>query len=170
MSKIPRVKRALHLEEVEKENLKDMTPKKKQCLPGRVFSPLTGTCQLSPAATPRGSASKGKGRGSSDVPETQKAETPMEKLAALRSKVEASAKAFQKARTRLEHLLPIEGSSELETFFSRGTSDLQAEIRRHRELVAQVENCVFEHGTPQSSWQDSVQHGSSYEFLKSILN
>ncbi|XP_035269380.1 uncharacterized protein si:dkey-148h10.5 isoform X1 [Anguilla anguilla] len=125
------VKRALHLE--EKEN---QTPSKRP-VPEGTYSPLTGTGFLSPAPSPKGHF---KARGKTDNPsKTQKPQTDAEKLQALRSQIERSVKGFEKARQQLEKIVPTEGSSELKIFFSRGSADLQSELRRNRELVAQVE-------------------------------
>ncbi|KPP67787.1 hypothetical protein Z043_113584, partial [Scleropages formosus] len=40
-----------------------------------------------------------------------------------------------KRALRLEKENPMEGSSELRSFFTRGSADLEAELCKHRELV-----------------------------------
>ncbi|XP_061094442.1 uncharacterized protein itgb3bp isoform X2 [Conger conger] len=155
------VKRALHLQ--DKEN----TPAKRP-VPVGTYSPLTGTGVLSPAPSPKGHF---KARGKTDnLTKTQKPQTDAEKLHALRSKIEGSLKAFKKARRQLEEVMPTEGSSELKAFFSRGSADLQTELRRNRELVAKAEAHLKGNGAGCYRFQGFAKPGSSYEFLKSILN
>ncbi|KAJ8376243.1 hypothetical protein SKAU_G00068230 [Synaphobranchus kaupii] len=156
------VKRTLRLE--EKEN---QTPAKRP-VPEGTYSPLTGTGILSPAPSPKGHF---KARGKTDNPtKIQKPQTDAEKLHALRSKIEGSVKAFKKARQQLEEMVPTEGSSELKTFFSRGSADLRTELRKNRELVAKVETLLKGNGACCYRFQGFVKPSSSAEFLKSILN
>ncbi|KAJ8392551.1 hypothetical protein AAFF_G00074290 [Aldrovandia affinis] len=154
------VKRTLNLE--EKEN----TPAKKRRVPERTYSPVTGTRFTSPAPSKGHSEASGKTDNPSEV---QKPQTDAEKLRALRSKMERSVEAFKKAREQLK-IVPTEGSSELETFFFRGSADLQTELCRNRELVAKVETHSKGKGVQYYHFQGVVKPGSSYEFLKSILN
>ncbi|XP_015211131.2 centromere protein R isoform X1 [Lepisosteus oculatus] len=172
-SKLP-VKRSLRLEDPEIEKQNGTTPVKKQCLPGywKAFSPTTGTCQMSPAHPCPTSA--GKRKGSSDnngiTADCLKKQMSVTQTERLRTALQASAKNFLKAREQLEMLLPVEGSCELESFFSRESADLQAELHRHRDLIAQMEEYLNKNGIHLSRLKDSIQHGSSYDFLKSVMN
>ncbi|XP_033856188.3 centromere protein R [Acipenser ruthenus] len=166
MSRIP-VKRALQLlDETTGENKNnEETPAKKQRRTGTgTFSPMTGTCHLSLMSTPP-AVSKGVDEARS---RGMYHKSQMDNSNALRSKVEKCVQAFQDARSQLKHLQALEGSSELGNFFRRGSADLEAELLKNRELVAQVEKGLKQTGTGPP--KAMIPFGSSYEFLKSILN
>ncbi|XP_018609719.1 centromere protein R [Scleropages formosus] len=152
------VKRALRL---EKEN---ETPAKRPA-PDRNYSPVTGTCSLASTPVPPG---KGKTGYPSEI---QNAPADAEKSDVPRSKTETLLKIFQKAKLHIEKALPMEGSSELRSFFTRGSADLEAELCKHRELGASVGTCLsvtdFGQCPPVQGFE---KQASSYEFLKSILN
>ncbi|KAI1892112.1 hypothetical protein AGOR_G00150610 [Albula goreensis] len=155
------VKRTLRLEEKENE-----TPARKRPVPDRNYSPVTGTRFMSPVPSPKGNLTA---RRNTDNPsKTQKPQTDAEKLNALRSNV--SVKAFKKVCQQLEKIVPTEGSSELRTFFFRGSADLQTELLRNKELFSKVEKHLKGGDTHPSKFQGFAKPGSSYEFLKSILN
>ncbi|KAL1022787.1 hypothetical protein UPYG_G00032330 [Umbra pygmaea] len=156
------VKRALGLDGMEK------TPVKKTAQ-DRNYSPITGTCQLSSITSP---PAAGKARASGINDNSQKPQGPqteVEELHAIRSKLEGSVGAFFKARRKLEEIVAAESSSELETFFRRGSAELTTELRRHQELTSQAESCLRATGASQRDRQGMVQTGSSNEFLKSIM-
>ncbi|XP_036375688.1 uncharacterized protein si:dkey-148h10.5 [Megalops cyprinoides] len=107
------------------------TPAKRHA-PETTFSPVTGTRLMSPVHTPKDHF---KAKGKTDNPsKKQRPLTDAEKLHALRSEIEGSVTVFKKTKQKLEKILSTEGSSELKTFFSRGSADLQTELCRHREL------------------------------------
>ncbi|CAB1323918.1 unnamed protein product [Coregonus sp. 'balchen'] len=119
-------KRTLRLED------KDNTPAKRPA-PDRNYSPLTGTYQMSPSAAFQAGKAKASGKTANSC-KPQVPQTEVEILHAISSKLEASVGAFIKARQELETIVAAEGSSELKSFFSRGSADLKTELRRHREL------------------------------------
>ncbi|XP_038858801.1 centromere protein R isoform X3 [Salvelinus namaycush] len=151
------VKRTLRLEDNDNQ-----TPAKRP-VPDRNYSPLTGTCQTSPSATPQA----GKAKASGKTANSHKPQVPQTEVEI--SKLEASVGAFIKARQELKKILAAEGSSELKSFFSRGSADLKTELRRHRELASKAESCLGVNGAGQSRLQGVVQAGSSSDFLKSIM-
>ncbi|XP_010870678.2 centromere protein R isoform X1 [Esox lucius] len=153
------VKRALCLERPENQ-----TPAKRHA-PNRNYSPMTGTCRLSPTVV----SPAGKAKATQYSLKPQLPQTEVEKLHAIRSKLEGSVAAFIKARQELEQIMAAEGSSELNRFFSRGSAELKTELKRHEELTAQAESCRSVDSSGQSPMQGVVQIGSSAEFLKSIM-
>ncbi|KAJ8277910.1 hypothetical protein GJAV_G00081570 [Gymnothorax javanicus] len=156
------VKRTLRLD--DKEN---RTPAKRS-VPEGTYSPMTGTGWLSPAPSTKGHV---KARGKTDNgSKIQKPQTDAEKLNAVRSKIEGSLKAFEKARQQLEKTVPTEGSSELKTLFSRGAADLQTELHRNAELSARCETHLKGSVPGLSPFVGFAKPSSSYEFLKSILS
>ncbi|XP_066522030.1 centromere protein R isoform X2 [Hoplias malabaricus] len=155
------VKRTLQLE--DKEN----TPIKRQALE-RIYSPLTGTMPMSPAARTQGNAkTSGKTFNNSSAKEPQ---TEEERMLFFRSKLEGSIAALMKTRKQLESLVPIEGSSELRSFLLMSPADLQSELKRHKELTSKVADCINEAQRHESCLQGTTQTGSSYDFLKEILS
>ncbi|XP_062308929.1 uncharacterized protein itgb3bp [Osmerus eperlanus] len=146
------VKRALRM-----ENAETHTPVKKPATE-RNFSPITGTARLQLQA--------GNVKAGSCKP--QVAKTDVENLMSLGSKMEASVPAFIKARRKLEEIVPAEGSSELKTFFSKGSANLKTELTRFKQLASKADSCLRLSGAQQNSSQ-AVEAGSSFEFLKSIM-
>ncbi|XP_048832189.1 uncharacterized protein LOC125708584 [Brienomyrus brachyistius] len=155
------VKRALRLE--EKENI---TPSKRPALDW-AYSPSTGTCSIHHIHSSSANLNLRENAGSPTLRELQ---TDKEKFHALRSKIEASVNAFLKARQQIEKTLSTEGGSELSGFFRGGSSDLQAELRKNRELCALVEARLDGIDFNRHRRDGPGRPSSSYEFLKSILN
>ncbi|XP_051232152.1 uncharacterized protein itgb3bp isoform X2 [Dicentrarchus labrax] len=100
-----------------------------------------------------------------EVPQTE-----LEKLDSTRSKLEQSVDAFIKARKELEEIFSAEGSSEQGRFLTGSSADLKTELKRHRELTFRVESSLKENKDPKHHSQGTVKLGSSYEFLKSIMD
>ncbi|XP_045543759.1 centromere protein R isoform X3 [Salmo salar] len=140
------VKRTLRLEDNDNQ-----TPAKRPA-PDRNYSPLTGTCQMSPSAAPQAGKAKARGK-TANSHKPQVPQTEVEILHAISSKLEASVGAFIKARQELKKIVAAEGSSELKSFFSRGSADLKTELRRHRELASKAESCLGVNGAGQSHLQ-----------------
>ncbi|KAI4871892.1 hypothetical protein NFI96_014747 [Prochilodus magdalenae] len=156
------VKRTLHLE--DKEN----TPLKKQTL-GRLYSPMTGTMPMSPAAKTQAGKSRTSEKTVNSLGEKQ-SQTEEERMLLLRTKVERSIEALMKTRQQLETLVPIEGNSELQSFLLMSPADLQTELERHKELTSKVAGCVKAAQRHNTCLPGTTQTGSSYEFLKEILS
>ncbi|XP_056133278.1 uncharacterized protein itgb3bp [Lampris incognitus] len=95
--------------------------------------------------------------------------TDFEKWQSLRFKLESSLKSFFKARQELEEIVSAESSSELRSFFTRGSADFRTELKRHSELISRAESCLKRNYVCQNSSQEDLRKGSSYEFLKSIV-
>ncbi|KAJ7986299.1 hypothetical protein DPEC_G00338490 [Dallia pectoralis] len=155
------VKRALRLERPGN------TPDKRRA-PDRNYSPITGTRQMSPTAM----SPAGKAKASEKTAHLNKLrgpQTEVDELHAIGSKLEGSVAEFLKARRELEQIVAAEGSSELKTFFSRGSAELKTELRRHRELTAQSESSGKVERADQTLVRAVVQTGSSAEFLKAIM-
>ncbi|KAL7891264.1 hypothetical protein AOLI_G00007400 [Acnodon oligacanthus] len=159
------VKRTLQLE--DKEN----TPLKRQTLQtlDSVYSPMTGTMPMSPAAKTQAGNFKTSGKTVSSLgpkgPQTEE-----ERMLFLRTKVEGSIEALMKTRKQLEALVPVEGNSELQSFLLISPADLQTELKRHKELMSKVAGCVNAAQRHDGCLQGKTQTGSSYEFLKEILS
>ncbi|XP_036426116.1 uncharacterized protein si:dkey-148h10.5 isoform X2 [Colossoma macropomum] len=158
------VKRTLQLE--DKEN----TPLKRQTLQtlDRVYSPMTGTMPMSPAAKTQGN-SKTSGKTVSSLG-PKKPQTEEERMLFFRTKVEGSVEALMKTRKQLEALVPVEGNSELRSFLLISPADLQTELKRHKELTSKVAGCVNAAQRHDGCLRGTTQTGSSYEFLKEILS
>ncbi|XP_078075324.1 centromere protein R-like [Mustelus asterias] len=137
------VKRSLQLEKKEIE----ATPHKKDHrFSIERFSPVTGTQCLSPFS-PKSSQFRAK----SDVVELNTERiavstrghlhTGQKGLNILRSKVEKSVLAIKATREKLSALQALEGSKELEYFIGawNKSRDLMVELRKNRELMAQIE-------------------------------
>ncbi|XP_061681828.1 uncharacterized protein itgb3bp isoform X2 [Syngnathoides biaculeatus] len=95
--------------------------------------------------------------------------TELEKLDSLRSKLEQSLDAFIRARKELEEICPAEGSNEKEHLQSASTN-MKVELMRHRKLASRIETSVKGNSEKQNPSQGTVRMGSSYAFLKPIMD
>ncbi|XP_069088623.1 centromere protein R isoform X1 [Pleurodeles waltl] len=145
------VKRSLKLEDSAKS--RDIpTPSKKKQMLDKIFSPTTGTCQLSPCISPskenerrrklssaaENTSSHPLEAGRPSREQTQK--DVLDDFMVLHSRAEKSLASFIKMRTNLKSLKALEGSKELETILgvSDRSLDLKSELRRTKELIAEV--------------------------------
>ncbi|XP_051232153.1 uncharacterized protein itgb3bp isoform X3 [Dicentrarchus labrax] len=133
-------------------------PVSKIPVPARNHAPSTGT------------ASSQAGKTNVTTREQEVPQTELEKLDSTRSKLEQSVDAFIKARKELEEIFSAEGSSEQGRFLTGSSADLKTELKRHRELTFRVESSLKENKDPKHHSQGTVKLGSSYEFLKSIMD
>ncbi|XP_027550043.1 centromere protein R isoform X3 [Neopelma chrysocephalum] len=143
-----RVKRALKLDTVKKDNPSDATPQKVQKKNLNSYSPTTGTCEMSPCSSPvshneqnpRNPPAKGGGReqSNSDPGLSRRGQPPTEQdgFLKLQSQVRSSLGRILKIRANLTSLQALEGSRELENIL--GVSDssraLSAEVQKTQTL------------------------------------
>ncbi|XP_067996910.1 centromere protein R isoform X3 [Melanerpes formicivorus] len=148
-----RVKRALKLDTVKKDNLFDATPSKTK-RKNLNYSPTTGTCQMSPFSSPVSYKTQNLRTGPSDgdrtteqndseirLPRRGQPQTKQEAFVELQSKVKNSLVRILKIRASLTNLQALEGSKELENII--GVSDLScalsAEVEKTQVLMTQAE-------------------------------
>ncbi|XP_064003108.1 centromere protein R [Pogoniulus pusillus] len=179
------VKRALKLDSVKKDNPADATPlktKKKNL----IYSPTTGTCQMSPFSSPMSCNAQNLGTGPSDgdgttepnnserrLPRRGQPQTEQEAFMELQSKVKNSLVRILKIRANLASLQALEGSKELENII--GVSDLSCslntEVQKTKVLMTQAEELQLlkrNHGKLPA--REYVQTTSSSDFLTSLLD
>ncbi|XP_050933460.1 uncharacterized protein itgb3bp [Lates calcarifer] len=147
------VRRSLHMDNAHHR------PASKIPVPARNHATLTRTA-ASQAAT---------GKTKVTAHEEEVPQTELERLDALRSKLEQSADAFIRARKELEEIFSAEGSSEQGHSLTGSSADLKTELQRHRELTSRVESSLKGNKDPNNHHQGPVKMGSSCEFLKSIM-
>ncbi|XP_067996908.1 centromere protein R isoform X1 [Melanerpes formicivorus] len=180
-----RVKRALKLDTVKKDNLFDATPSKTK-RKNLNYSPTTGTCQMSPFSSPVSYKTQNLRTGPSDgdrtteqndseirLPRRGQPQTKQEAFVELQSKVKNSLVRILKIRASLTNLQALEGSKELENII--GVSDLScalsAEVEKTQVLMTQAEKLQLlkrNHGKLPA--QEYVQSTSSFAFLTSLLD
>ncbi|XP_039590508.1 centromere protein R [Polypterus senegalus] len=168
----PRVRRSLQLG--DQDTKKGQTTPKKSHLADKTFSPVTGTCHISPIDTSKQVSSSKK---AGTVATKEKAFHPTDKanpnsqedrLHSLRIKVEKSLQDFEKAREQLLSLQTLEGSSELARIFKGSSADIRQELSRNRQLMEELgKKDLYKTHYP-SVQTDLIQTGSSYNFLKSV--
>ncbi|XP_058394193.1 centromere protein R isoform X3 [Diceros bicornis minor] len=146
------------------------------------FSPTTGTCQMSPFASPTSSKeqehkngpSNGKRKKLNHLSLTKRKESTTkdnDEFMVLLSKVEKSSEEIMEIMQNLSTIQALEGSRELENLIgiSRGSCFLR-EVQKTKELMTKVtKQKLFEKkssGLPNKE----LCHLDSYEFLKAILN
>ncbi|KAM6077966.1 centromere protein R isoform 1-T1 [Theristicus caerulescens] len=180
-----RVKRALKLDTVKKDNPSDATPLKIKKKNLNSYSPTTGTRQMSPFSSPtshnaqnlRNHPSNGDGteqNGSeSRLSRRGQPQTEKDAFMELQSKVKSSLVRIVKIRANLTSLQALEGSRELENII--GVSDLScilsAEVQKTQVLMSQAEELKLlkrNHGKLPA--RGYVQPASSAAFLKSLLD
>lgn len=144
------VKRSLKLDDPAKSS-NHPTPKKQKPMLNKIFSPTTGTCQISPYSSP--GRAKEKPRELLSAAEKDSSSHPLEKghpsreqtqrvvlddFMVLHSRAEKSLASFIKMRKSLTSLQALEGSKELEKILgvSDRSLDLKSELQRTKELIA----------------------------------
>ncbi|KAL9845736.1 centromere protein R isoform 2-T2 [Geothlypis trichas] len=168
------VKRALNLDTVKKDNAPEVTPLKAKRSKLSLYSPTTGTCQLSACCSPcsapaqdgnEQSESKG-GLSRRGQPQTEH-----DVFLQLHSQVRNSLPRILKLRANLTSLKALEGSRELENILgvSHSSCELSAELQKTRALVSQAEKLQLlkaNHGKVPA--REHIQAGSA-AFLTSFL-
>ncbi|XP_023497759.1 centromere protein R isoform X2 [Equus przewalskii] len=146
------------------------------------YSPTTGTCQMSPFASPTSSKegehesgpSNGKRKKLNCLSLTQRKEATTkdsDEFMVLLSKVEKSSEEIMEIMQNLSSIQALEGSRELENLLgiSRASCFLR-EMQKTKELMTKAtKQKLFEKkssGLPNKE----LRHLDSYEFLKAILN
>nr|XP_023497755.1 centromere protein R isoform X2 [Equus caballus] len=158
-----------HLQEITRKNV-------------TAYSPTTGTCQMSPFASPTSSKegehesgpSNGKRKKLNCLSLTQRKEATTkdsDEFMVLLSKVEKSSEEIMEIMQNLSSIQALEGSRELENLLgiSRASCFLR-EMQKTKELMTKAtKQKLFEKkssGLPNKE----LRHLDSYEFLKAILN
>lgn len=176
------VKRSLkldHLLEAKSFDSSKITRKKNIT----TYSPTTGTCHMSPFASPasskeqehRSEPSNEKRKKLNHLSLNEKKESTTEdndEFMALLSKVEKSSEEIPKIIQNLNSIQALEGSRELGNLIgiSRPSCFLQREMQKTKELMTKVtKQKLFERKSSGLPSKESY-HLDSYEFLKGILN
>ncbi|XP_069498106.1 centromere protein R [Ambystoma mexicanum] len=146
---VPRVKRSLAFD--ASKSKEEATPRQKQLL-GEMFSPTTGTRQLSPLQSPRRKIERQRKLQPYDAggqlnplesrldSREQTLKIKMDKFMVLHSRAEQSMETFLKTRKSLTSLQALEGSREHESLLgvSDRSSDLKAELQKTKELMLEL--------------------------------
>ncbi|XP_025930367.1 centromere protein R isoform X2 [Apteryx rowi] len=183
---LARVKRALKLDTVKKDNPSEATPLKTKKKNLNSYSPTTGTCQMSPFSSPtshnvqnlKNGLSNGAGteQNDSEIRLSRRGQPQTEEKAAfmeLQSKVKNSLDKILKIRKNLTSLQALEGSRELENII--GVSDLScilsSEMQKTQVLMSHAEELQLlkrNHGKLPA--REYVQTASSSAFLQLLLD
>ncbi|XP_075792270.1 centromere protein R [Pelodiscus sinensis] len=179
-------KRALNLETFPKQNPHQVTPLKTRKKNVSLYSPITGTCQISLFSSPTSHNVQklGNGLSNGDSVELTDSEISLsgrgqpltekdDKFMMLQSEVEKSLLRFLKMRQSLTSLQALEGSGELENIFgvSDSACNLKAEVQKTKALVTEAEKLkLLKRSNANHPARECVQSGNSYEFLKSLIN
>ncbi|XP_059709607.1 centromere protein R isoform X2 [Haemorhous mexicanus] len=177
------VKRALNLDTVKKHNAPDATPLKAKRSNLNIYSPTTGTCQLSPCSSPSSaraqnpsSAPAEDGSEQSDsesgLSRRGQPQTEHDVFLQLHSQVRNSLPRILKLRANLTSLKALEGSRELENILgvSHSSCVLSAELQKTQALVSQAEKLQLlkaNHGKVPA--REHIQVGSA-AFFTSFLD
>ncbi|KFO91883.1 Centromere protein R, partial [Buceros rhinoceros silvestris] len=179
-----RVKRALKLDAVKKDNPSDATPLKSKKKNLDSYSPTTGTRQMSPFSSPtshnaqnlRDGPSSGDGTEQADseggLPRRGQPPSEEQMFMELQSKVKSSLVKILKIRANLTSLQALEGSRELENII--GVSDsacvLGAEVQKTQVLMGQAEELqLWKRNNGKLPARAYLQTSSSSAFLESLL-
>ncbi|NXF99988.1 CENPR protein, partial [Sakesphorus luctuosus] len=175
-------KRALKLDSVKKINPPDETPQKAKKKSLNLFSPTTGTCQMSPFSSPmthsdrnpRNAPAKGREQSSAQGGSTRTGHHPagQDRFLELQFQVRSSLPRILKIRANLTSLQALEGSRELGTVLgvSARSAPLAAELQKNQTLLTQAEELQLlkaNHGELPA--QGHIQTCGSAEFLRSLL-
>nr|XP_013806276.1 PREDICTED: centromere protein R [Apteryx mantelli mantelli] len=181
-----RVKRALKLDTVKKDNPSEATPLKTKKKNLNSYSPTTGTCQMSPFSSPtshnvqnlKNGLSNGDGteQNDSEIRLSRRGQPQTEEKAAfmeLQSKVKNSLDKILKIRKNLTSLQALEGSRELENII--GVSDLScilsSEMQKTQVLMSHAEELqLLKRNHGKLSAREYVQTASSSAFLQLLLD
>ncbi|XP_074858565.1 centromere protein R [Carettochelys insculpta] len=168
------VKRALNLETFPKENPHQATPSKTREKNVNLYSPTTGTCQMSLFASPISGDNTKVNNSEISLHRRRQRQTEKDnKFMVLQSEVEKSLVRFLKMRQNLKSLQALEGSRELENIFGAAdsSSNLKAEVQKTKVLMAEAEKLkLFKRSNGKHPAREYVQSCNSYEFLKSLIN
>ncbi|XP_038000058.1 centromere protein R isoform X2 [Motacilla alba alba] len=178
------VKRALNLDIVKKDNAPDATPLNAKRSSMNVYSPTTGTCQLSLCSSPSSaraqnpsSAPAEEGNEQSDsksgLSRRGQPQTEHDVFLQLHSQVRNSLPRILKLRENLTSLKALEGSRELENILgvSHSSCVLSAELQKTRALVSQAEKLQLlkaNHGKVPA--REHILAAGSAEFFTSFLD
>ncbi|XP_064521058.1 centromere protein R isoform X2 [Pseudopipra pipra] len=178
-----RVKRALKLDTVKKDNPSDATPQKVRNKNLNSYSPTTGTRQMSPFSSPvshkeqnpRNTPAKGgREQSNSHTGLSRRGQPPTEQdgFLKLQSQVRSSLARILKIRANLTSLQALEGSRELENIL--GVSDssraLSAEVQKTQTLLSQAEELqLLKANHRKLPAPGYIQTVGSTEFLNSLL-
>lgn len=143
------------------------------------YSPTTGTCRMSPYASPTSSKqvlkngpSNGNKLNHLSLTKIKASTTEDDEFMVLLSKVEKSSEEIMEIMQSLSIIQALEGSRELANLIgvSCASCFLKREIQKMKELMTKViRQKLFEKkssGLPSKE----LRHLDSYEFLKAILN
>ncbi|XP_016043380.1 centromere protein R isoform X2 [Erinaceus europaeus] len=146
-----------------------------------VYSPTTGTCQMSPFTSPTNTPEQKHKNGSSNGKRiklnhlgfTKRKESTLKdsEFMLLLSKVEKSSEEIMEITQALNSIQALEGSRELENLigFIRAPRFLKRDMQKTKELMTKAtEQKLFEKKSSEQSNKDLRRLGS-YEFLKAIL-
>ncbi|XP_054141485.1 centromere protein R [Melozone crissalis] len=178
------VKRALNLDTVKKDNAPEETPLKAKRSSLNLYSPTTGTCQLSPCSSPcseraqNPSSAPAQGDGNeqsesrSGLSRRGQPQTEHDVFLQLHSQVRNSLPRILKLRANLTSLKALEGSRELKNILgvSHSSCDLSAELQKTQALVSQAEKLQLlkaNHGKVPA--REHIQAGSA-AFFTSFLD
>ncbi|XP_008058698.1 centromere protein R [Carlito syrichta] len=144
-------------------------------------SPTTGTCQMSPFASPASSKEQEHRNGPSNgkrkelnhlsLTERKKSRTQDDEFMILLSEVEKSSDEIVKTMQNLRSIQALEGSRELENLIgvSCASRFLKREMQKTKELLTKVtKQKLLEKGS--GLLRKESCHLDSYEFLKAISN
>ncbi|KAM8787832.1 centromere protein R isoform 2-T2 [Rhynchonycteris naso] len=175
------VKRSLKLDDLSETNSfesSNITRKKNI----KRYSPTTGTCRMSPFASPTSSEeqkhkngpSNGKRKKLNHLSLTKRKEstTKDNELMVLFSKVEKSSEEIKEIMQSLSITQALEGSKKLENLIcvSHGLCFLEREMQKTKELMTKAtKQKLFEKKNSELPNKE-LRHLDSYEFLKAILN
>ncbi|KAL2301993.1 hypothetical protein Nmel_011396 [Mimus melanotis] len=172
-----RVKRALNLDSVKKDDPPDATPRKARRSQLGFYSPVTGTCQMSPFSSPLSHRAQGDGNEQSSsrsgLSRRGQPQTEHDVFLQLHSQVRNSLPRILKLRANLTSLKALEGSRELENILgvSHSSCVLSAELQKSQELVSQAEKLQLlkaNHG--EVSARGHIQDARSAAILTSLLD
>ncbi|XP_036302097.1 centromere protein R isoform X2 [Pipistrellus kuhlii] len=146
------------------------------------YSPSTGTCRLSPYASPisskeqehKNGPTNGKRKNLNHLSLTQrnKSTTKDDELMVLLSKVEKSSEEIMEITQSLSITQALEDNRKLQNLIgiSYGPCFLKREVKKTKELMTKViKQKLFEKKSSELSNKE-LHHLNSYEFLKAILN
>ncbi|XP_024421197.1 centromere protein R isoform X2 [Desmodus rotundus] len=146
------------------------------------YSPTTGTCQMSPFASPTRSKEQEHKNGPSNgkrkelnhlsLTKRKKSTTKDDELMVLLSNIEKSSEEIVEIMQGLSSIQALESDRKLENLIgvSCGSCFLKSEIQKTKELMTKViKQKLFEKKSSELSNKE-LQHLDSYEFLKAILN
>lgn len=176
------VKRSLKLDHLLEANSFDSSKitRKKSII---TYSPKTGTCQMSPFASPASSIeqehknepSNGKRKKLSHLSLTKRKKSTTkdnDEFMVLLVKVEKSSEEIMEIMQNLSSLQALEGSRELENLLgvSHASCFLQREMQKMKELMIKVTEQKLLEKKSSGLPNKGLYHLDSYEFLKGILN